>query len=228
MDLIYPHKPREQYKKDLPTFDAEANEWEGTLKEDGWRLLIAKDSKHQIADPSWVKGNHLFFLSRRGQDKGGPTQIPVSKEIIDTVDSLNMPDQSILDCEWMARRTIGEIPECVFLLDCLWLDDVWQGDNPYIDRKNTLLGAFPFSITQEPDFFGTTFSINEFVRTPTRTHERFSDFFVKGQNFEHAEGIVLKHLQSKIVGSRKECQKSALWVKIKWRSGCSGREEVKF
>ena len=218
---MYTDKPKEQYKKDLPTFDTENKDWEGTLKEDGWRTYVFKDSKHQIANPEWVKGNHLFFLSRRGQDKGGPTQIPVSKEIIDTVESLNIPDQSMLDCEWMCRRTIGEIPECLFILDYPWLDDVWQGDNPYIDRKKLLLGAFPFSITQEPDFFGTTFFINEFVRTPTRTYERFSDFYAKGQNFEHAEGIVLKHLQSKIVGSRKECQKSALWVKVKWRSGSS-------
>ena len=228
---MYTDKPKEQYRKDLPTFDTENKDWEGTLKEDGWRTYVFKDSKHKIANPEWVKGNHLFFLSRRGQDKGGPTQIPVSKEIIDTVDSLNMPDQSMLDCEWMCRRTIGEIPECLFILDYPWLNDVWQGDNPYIDRKKTLLQAFPFKVAEEPEIFrrtACTYIINEFVRTPTRTYERFSDFFSKGQNFEHAEGIVLKHLQSKIVGSRMECQHTGLWVKIKWRNGSSGREEVSF
>ena len=221
MIFRFPMKPLEMFRQVFPKMDGELNLWDCTSKVDGWRTLICRDASQGIiksypgGNMNWARGKNkdLFFLSRRGIDKGGPTNIPVKDEIVETVENLMLPDLSMMDSEWLDRRTIGEIPESLFLLDVLWWKNMWMGTTPWFKRKETF-----FSVNK----------LNNHVRLPIRPKEgqKFSEFFEEMKSISWTEGIVLRHNNDTIVGDRVECKKSATLIKIKWRSGDDGRREV--
>lgn len=223
MVIRFGDKPLEMFKQVFPKFDAELNVHDCTSKVDGWRTWVIKDKEHTIVksypngNTNWARGKNkdLFFLSRRGFDKGGPTNIPVKEEIVETVDNFDLPNLSMLDSEWLDRRTIGEIPESLFLLDVLWYQDEWIGGKIWLERK--------------PLLFTFQDKVNNHVRFPLRPKEgqKFSDFFEEMKSIPWTEGIVLRHNNNTQIGDRTECKKNATLIKIKWRSGSSGREEVK-
>jgi ATP-dependent DNA ligase len=221
MKLVYPDKPMEDVKESLPRYEEEKC-WRAQSKLDGWRTLVARDKNQTIADPTWAQGkdNSLFFLSRRDGKKGGPTRIPVSQGIIEAIEALNLPDKSMLDGEWMARRTIGECPEKLFLFDVLWFNDKWFGDLTFFKRDEFLTSIVKASEPSVP------VHTREHVPMPAQAKESFAELFKYVQAVPYTEGIVLKHLDSKIKGDIDGCVKNALWAKIKWRSGSSGRDIV--
>ena len=217
MRVCFPNKPQEMFKAQLSELDKEPGKYYATQKVDGWRCMIIKDHDHQIiksyknGSAQWAQLNDYFFLSRRGFNKGGPTNLPVCDKISNIIASLNLPDKTILDSEWMARRTIGEIPETLFVFDVLWYKDEWMGTTPHLERMKllrTLLKDEPY----------------DKVRIPNGTDMDYSEFFEKQTHIPYTEGIVLKEVNSTLIADRVESPKNPSWIKIKWRSGSDGRE----
>jgi ATP-dependent DNA ligase len=130
--------------------------------------------------------------------------------VIASIEKLQLPDQIMLDGEWLARRTIDEIPESLFVFDVLWLNGEWQGNVPCWTRHQELLKLTGSRIM------------------PECVESGFRAFFESRTKIPWTEGIVLKHKSSKVKGDPDECIKNALWVKLKWRSGDTGREVVDF
>lgn len=191
-------------------------EWEATQKVDGYQTFIVKDPlkaiKPHTAPPNGVNKD-LYFMSRRDIVKGGPTAIPANNEIIKTFDDLNLPPNTFICGEWMKIRTIGELPEKLFLLDLLWFDDVWFGCKQYWERKAKLVEIFR----------GRT---NDHVAFPDVVISGYQEFFEAQKKIPWTEGVVLKKLNSTAIGDCNGCEKNPMVVKIKWRSGSSGRDIV--
>ena len=220
MILRLPDKPNEMFASNPKIWDEfKTQEWLATQKLDGFRLLIVKDSLHKIVksfrgSSNWARGTNkdLFFLSRRGTNKGGPTNIPVCEEIVKIIEKMNLADMTMLDSEWLERRTKDDdIHECVFLLDYMWKADDWLGNSPHKDRI-VLVNELEID--------------NDWIRRPKYVTENYVGFYEKQKAISWTEGIVLKHVDSIIIGDDIECKKNPLWIKVKWRSGDTGREGV--
>jgi ATP-dependent DNA ligase len=194
--------------------------WWFSSKLDGWRTHIVRDKSHKIISgfekADWAKGSDhsLFFLSSRNMSKGGPTVIPVCDEIIQSVEKLNLADLTILDSEWMARRTIGECPEKIFIFDVIWLSNQWLGNLPYMERKRIREDLLKDKLTFVLDI-------------PEEVQNDIAGFFKKMTQIPWTEGMVGKHCDSKLKSGFDEPIKNPWWVKIKWRDGASGRDTVR-
>jgi len=213
MYFTYPNKPTEMFPDALSTFNSD---YEATSKVDGFRTEVIKAPEKWIRDLGYEPvgpNKNLAFLSRREKKRGGPTPIPVSESIVSDVLSLDLIDFTCLDTEWMSRRTIGEIDECLFLLDLPWYGDSWQGNVNYIDRKKFLCDLVPHNKTR--------------LRYPESTDMDFVSFFERMKTIPWTEGIVLKAKNSKIKVDRDKSPTHPSWIKIKWRSGDTGREVYK-
>lgn len=217
MKLIYSDHAITMTPEALGSLDAEGV-YTAELKLDGWRTFVTRDKSQKIVErfgnKEWAKGkdNSLFFLSKRPMKMGGPTCIPVCDEIIQSVEALDLPDQSMMDSEWMARRTVDELPEKLFMFDVLWLDDKWRGDEFYSLRREQVESIVkPSSVLGMPPFI----------------KKGFEAYFNESKAaIPWAEGLFLKHSHSRIKGSSTETKENALWVRIKWRAGASGRDVV--
>lgn len=215
MRLIYPNKPNEMFPSSLSALDNETSYAE--QKVDGWRTFVVKDTSHEFpklwgGDPYWVRDGDLYFLSRRDKKKGGPVSFEVCDGIVESVKNLDLPDQTMLDSEWLSRRTKDDnIGECLFVFDCLWFEDQWLGDSYSWDRRELV-----------SKFLGS--KCNQYLRTPEYVLNNFQDFFDQQKSLSWTEGLVIKDLDATIVGDPNGCQKNAAYIKIKWRGGHDGRE----
>lgn len=187
----YPDKPFERPASSLSEFDTKAGKWIATAKYDGWRCLIVID-------------NGVEFWSRHMK------KLPVSDRLREAVQSLNLPQGTVIDAEWMARRA-GVKDELIFLITIMWWAGAWQGGKPeevrWQETKNILVGK------------GTDFPI----RLPLYATEKFSEFFERTKNDPTTEGIVLKEVTSTLVGDNSDSKKNGCWVKVKWRAGDDGK-----
>lgn len=217
MDLRYPDKPNELSAQHLQYLD-DQHDSIAQQKLDGWRCLIVRDDSNKFVEKwggerSWYRGRFLF-LSRRAIDKGGPTSFPVSDQVVQAVSKLNLPDQSMLDGEWLNRRTKeDQIGECLYLFDVLWFDDLWQGRSPLINRLELLDQI-------------TSRGLSQYLRVPDSARNGFVEFFETQKKLSWTEGVVIKELDSTIVGDRSGSVKNGSWIKVKWRSGHDGRQII--
>jgi hypothetical protein len=213
MYLRHLDRPMEVSKDLINKYDN--GKWITEAKLDGWLTYLVKDSLKQITNPAWGQGPNkdLFFLSRRGKKKGGPTQIPVSDYLKEGINALNLPDQTFLCAEWMCRRTIGECPESLYLHNILWYDNKWQGKIREEDRF-----AKVREIMQSNE--------NTCLCIPEWTENNFTAFFERMMGIPYTEGMVLKHKDGLLSGNVDGGVDNPLIVKIKWRSGSSSREVV--
>jgi hypothetical protein len=220
MQLRYPDQPVEIFPDNLDSQDNGTSM--AQQKVDGYHCLLTRDTNHNVirefgGNANWDVGEGIFFLSRRGVNKGGPTRLDVSREIVEVIKKLALPDNTMLDAEWLERRTKEDgIGDCLFIHDVLWLEDKWFGDVSCWDRFN-LLAKLLDGIRCDTGVV----RIVDFV-----IHD-FRVFFEAQRKTPWSEGIVIKDMSHKIKGSRTECQKNPLWLKVKWRSGCDGRKVLK-
>ncbi len=198
MEFRYYDKMVEDVPASLGSYSQ--SEWLAEAKMDGWMAYFDAST----------------FVTRRETAKGGPTPIPISDEIRKTVAKFNLPKNSQLLGEWMKRRTIGECPESLYIHDILWLDDKWMGNVQYTERQR-ILGKFVVP------------HLTDLVKLPLNSNAAnlsLIGFFEVMKQIPITEGVVLKHLDFKIKGGISKAMNNALICKIKWRSGCIGRDVV--
>ena len=234
MRFRYQDRPVRFYKEKLLELDTEGG-YLAQLKLDGWNCNLCRDTTKKIAEKSWGQGSDgsIFCLSRRDVNKGGPTRIPCSDTIIKSIEALNLPDQTMLASEWVARRTIGELPEQLFLFDAMWLKDEWLGEMDFVKRYGTLCELIPGEITTDRLKNGGKYGyaeIGQDLNLSTNFENSFIQVYEKistDPTLIWAEGLVLKHKESKIKGDFQKGVDNGLQIKVRWRSGASGRDVVR-
>jgi ATP-dependent DNA ligase len=163
---------------------------------DGWRALVG-----------WY-GNALGLVTRNFNP------IPCSKELRRELTRLfaGVEQLTILDAEWILpadmpvfdeRLSVG--PERLVLFDLLAEDGAWIGDQPAGERFKRL-GRF---WKQR----GKRMRRIEFVACTTRNYEHA---FLATREHPGAEGVVLKHVESKYIGSTESSAINPKWLKVKW------------
>ena len=204
MRIRCPDAPYRISRDSLPEFDHE-NVYIASAKMDGFRCIIDWD------------GTDVGFFSRRAPDKGGPTALPVcdalKEEVIAWLQDNEIPALTRFDSEWIARRTEG--PESLRIFGLQYYDGEWMGRERE-DVRFTLIENMKYN---QPH-----------VLLVEYTRSNYNDFFnqikAKYGNLpdkqQRAEGIVLKHIDSKLLGNIKTGKKNSQWYKIKWRDGASG------
>lgn len=207
----YADKPQEAFKPEetLP-FLEQQNVHFTQAKLDGWCTYIGRDSKKTFNYEYVGKDKSYFFVSRRDKAKGGPTTIPVKSSIIEVVESLNLPDQTMLVGEWMARRTIGECPERLYMIDILWWNDQCYCNKGAWERWNHLNRSLG--------------QLNGDIAYPETAESGFLEFYGRQTKIPYTEGVVIKHKAGLMKGDINGSIKNAMMIKLKYRSGSSGRD----
>ncbi|MHA2066678.1 MAG: ATP-dependent DNA ligase [Candidatus Thorarchaeota archaeon] len=200
-----PDKPHRTSQDSLVEFDQE-DCYIATVKYDGWRCIIDWD------------GENVGFFSRRDIDSGGPTRHKVCDELVGAVKAFllenEVPADTRLDSEWLARRTTG--PEQIFIFGVQYWGGQWLGRELETVRWELIAGL---KYNQQH------------VNLAENTRHNYSEFFqrVMEEDTQHSEknwkveGIVLKHVNSKLLGNLKTSKKNSRWYKVKWRDGASGK-----
>ncbi len=201
-----PDKPVRTSQDSLSDFD---EEYIATYKYDGYRCIIDWDGK-------WPG-----FFSRRDVNSGGPTKHPVCESLVQEVFNFlkinNVPPNTRLDSEWVAKRTEG--PEKIFIFGIQYLNGEWLGQDTE-DFRWTIVKTFKYN---QPH-----------VQLAKSARKDYVNFFakIKSQNEnllegkQQIEGIVLKKANSQLSGNLKSGKKNTGWFKIKWRDGASGHTKT--
>lgn len=194
----FPDKPLTEIRRDQLD-ELEGHGYMATLKQDGWRCLVRFDDRGVIS-----------YTSR--ENKPLPVSATMRASFEPWLHSQTLPaGGGLFDGEWNSRRP-GARCEHLWLFDLL----EWNGrdirNQPTMVRWNALLGAVPRDTSR-------------FV-VPMVT-DRFGEFYDKHATNDDAqslgaEGIVLKHRDSRHVGSVRQCALNPQWIKCKWRSGEDG------
>jgi ATP-dependent DNA ligase len=199
-----PDTPWRIARDTLPEFDAD-NNCIATVKYDGWRCIIDWD------------GQDVGFFSRRTPDKGGPTILPVCEslksEVLEWLQDNQVPPLTRFDSEWIARRTEG--PERIRIFGIQYYDGKWIGRDSE-DVRFTLIETMRYN---QPHVLLVEYARENYTEFFKAIEQKYGSLPEKQQR---AEGIVLKHVNSKLLGNIKVGKKNPQWYKIKWRDGASG------
>lgn len=172
-------------------------------KLDGWRCYIVRDKSGKMLknDAKPVgKDNSLYFVSRRGMDKGGPKSFPVSQKVIEEVEALDLPDLTELDSEWVERRV--KAPKELYIFDVLWLNNLWMGSKIYSERW---------------DWIKSKITTSSQITIPEYVENDFISFFEKQKSISYSEGIVIKMLNGKVAGHTQKGEDSMCMFKVRYR-----------
>lgn len=175
--------------------------------------LSSLEGKNYIAESKYdgfravifIDSKEVFSYSRHLKP------IKMNSKILEHCKALGFPDGTALDAEWMGRR--ASHPECVYLLDVLYHDWQWQGNKTLAERIS----------------FFDDLKLSDWVLRPQSVSSGFLDFFesqISDPLTSPTEGIVLKNLDSKLIGNPISSRENPLWFKVKWRAGPDGKQIV--
>lgn len=200
-----PDKPVRTSQDSLAEFDRE-DCYIATAKLDGYRCIIDWD------------GENVAFFSRRDLDVGGPTQHQVCDSLIGEVKSFllenEIPANTRLDSEWLAKRTSG--PEQIFIFGVQYWGGAWLG-REIENVRWALVSSLKYN---HPHVHLTEYARHNYSEFFQRIKEK--DIRQPEENWK-VEGIVLKHVNSRLLGHLKTCKKNPRWYKVKWRDHANGR-----
>jgi ATP-dependent DNA ligase len=201
MDYRFPDDPSRISKDALKRLDEETPP--GTYlcqkKLDGWRR------------PAWFhEDGTITYHSKRNHGEEAAIQPP--EELRRELEGMGWPRGIALDMEWMGPRLKDVLrgENHFYIFDLLCHDGRFLEDIPPAQRHATLKTLFEM--------------LKAASKTPTdRIHlvemvdRDLWKFFEQEQENPLAEGIVLRHAESSLVGDRWETKKNRLWLKCKWR-----------
>ena len=192
----YPDKPWDRLPDDIALWDD--GEHVCQQKCDGWRLEAIKALNGSVS-----------YFSSHNKDLTDSIEPHLKQEMGATMEMV--PNGSQLDIEWMSRRAHSKRPgasPCLVLLDVIRWDRQWLLKTPYQDRWERLQ-----EIVVPTD--------NIFLVDCAEPGE-FTAFYEKQKSIPQSEGIVVKHLQSTLVGDRNSSKKNPRWFKVRYRGGQDG------
>jgi ATP-dependent DNA ligase len=187
------------------------------LKMDGWRCVIeftpegvTFTSRHRKPIP--ISND----LREKFTGANWRTGWPLPKH--DSYLCTNIPPGTILDAEWCSRRP-GNREESLTVFDVMQLGDEPLWGHLATDRFTVLKSWLPCE-------WIVPYMIPLTV-IPLTGHIGYQGFFDIMQKLHpEAEGIVLKRLDSKYIGSYAKCADNPGWIKSRWRAGESGETVI--
>ena len=194
--MPFPDKPMRMYPHNLAELDAEGK-YVGQDKGDGWRVMIIKKARNEP----------LTLLSRVHKKFDY-----MSPEVVEALNMLPIPPYSILDGEWMKRRTRYKGPEMVTLHGAIAWDGIFlkkYGE----ERRIEVVNQFDL-----PDDW-----LHAPVRKVKMVFSGFEEFFEETKNHPETEGMVLKRLDAPLILSLRDNENNPAWIKVKWRDGADGQ-----
>lgn len=185
-----------------------AGEWLSQHKYDGWRLNIYNASAG-VALPDGGRAVGLSLLTRVGRHFSAIDRVVIPPDIRRQAERLALPDDSVLDAEFVGPR--GDHKPAVYIFDCLCWDGLWQVNTPFSQRWAVCQQLAPR--------FGPDIHLAE-----TRT-ENFLGHFAElknewvagGMGMDLCEGIVLKRLSGKLTLDLSSNKHSGDMFKLKYR-----------
>lgn len=172
-------------------------DWLAQAKYDGWRSWVEWDGKRAL-------------LTSRHEEA-----IPVSQSLLGEIATALAPlPPCLLDGEWMGRRD-GQ-PESLWLFDLLAIQGEWMG-NIGAGERFARFCRLPWPTIPDP---APRVKLVECVTSG------YVEFFRYSKQLPGCEGIVLKHKDSKFIGSVRKSVDNPLWLKVKWRDGADGQTLV--
>lgn len=180
-------------------------------KSDGWRrpLYLPKGSggiwtpysKYNVATPG----------------KGAEAKMMPPTGLMKELQSLGFPEGTAFDAEWMGPRCVKDTggQHWFIIYDILYLDEQWQGDLPYRERKSmmTTIVNLHKAKAKAAGIDSSHILITDYVEEGFR--ECYED--QKPENnagCELSEGIVVKRWDSKLVGGGDNPN----WMKVRYRA----------
>ena len=197
----FPDKPHTQNPCFLQEWD-DKRSYICQQKVDGWRVIVIRDK-----EGGW------HYYSRQNNSLAAEIDPALKAE----VESLPIPPDSQIDGEWISRRACSikyELPQMIFLFDVLRWKGLWMFNKVLKERDALVKSLF---LEHHP----------EHVTTPVEAAPgKFAEFFEEQRTIPYSEGVVVKHLMSKMVADRRDCKKNDRWFKVKWRAGSSGETDI--
>ena len=198
----FPDKPLASSVAVLPSL--RDGQWLAEFKYDGWRVWIEVGA----ADD----GSDWRYTTRR--DKPCPVSRPlrqdVARQLAAGPANVLPPPGTIFDAEWMARRAghaRGE--ERVWLFDLLRVGPAgWRLGSGALERFDALRATAPAGLIVPHTLAG------------------YGAFFESSKLDPCTEGVVLKRVDSRYIGSARGCCQNPAWLKVKWRDGAGGNKRI--
>ena len=198
----YPDKPLASSAAVLPSL--RDGEWLAQFKYDGWRVWV------EVGDDAGG-GSDWRYTTRHGRPC--PVSPGLRREVarLFAVAPAGPPAAgTIFDGEWMARRAghaRGE--ERVWLFDLLRVGPLaWRLGSGAMERFDALRATAPAGLIVPHAVGG------------------YEAFFASSKLDPCAEGVVLKGVDSRYVGSARACRVNPAWLKVKWRDGAGGNKPI--
>lgn len=171
------------------------------------------EGKNYIAESKYDGFRAVILIDSKGATAYSRHFKPmnINTKILKMCKDLGFPSGTALDAEWMGRR--ASHPECVYLLDILYHDWQWQGNKTLVERLS----------------FFEDLKLSDWILRPQSVSCGFLDFFesqIGDPNNSPTEGIVLKSLNSKLIGNPICSRENPLWCKVKWRAGPDGKQII--
>lgn len=159
--------------------------------------------------------------------------LPVSSRLRESwlklVKDGKIPDQSIINCEWMKMRAgvgssdVYDGPEMIYLLTPYAMEGMFVGCRPYQERRKWLetlgIPTDDLSIKNSAD-------LEYELVLPAKAENKFEEFFELHRGIYRTEGIVVCVNKGTLIANQNAATKTAEMLKLKWREGEKGRTEV--
>ena len=128
-------------------------------------------------------------------------KLPVSAAIRRQVMSMGLPKKTVIDTEWMDRRPghVGE--ELLYIITIMYFDGQWMGKVKESDRWAKC----------------NTLPTCNNIKIPISSRCQYYKLYNESKKDRSTEGIVLKHVDSMLIGDNHESKNNGMWIKIRWR-----------
>lgn len=206
---FYPDKPKRTTKSCLQKY--EKYDYCAVSKLDGYNAFVCNNGKSiEIYSRTWSK-------------------LPVSDEVLHEWSKLSIPDNSIINCEWMKNRAGSKEfkydgPECLYLLTPYVIGGESVINVPYRERREW---AEKLGITSDDIKIRNSVDIKGRILLPAKTESNFDDFYNLHITIPRTEGLVIYSNNGKLIASKINSCKSDSMLKCKYREGDDGRTMVK-
>ena len=196
--FIAPDKPIRTSVEFLNDLDIE--DWSIEMKLDGYRIEISKDNNIVTA-----RSRHGLILN-------------IDSYFYNYFNKI-MDNGWAIDAEWVNHNRIKAINknlnanlpliECIGVHDITWINGKYVGNSTLKERRNCdLYNIIPFSEISNLSIF----------RIPILSSGSILNFYNMQADIKMSEGIVIKKLSSKLIGSKTQSVKNPSWYKIKYRN----------
>jgi ATP-dependent DNA ligase len=183
-------------------FDVVDGSWVCEAKLDGFRMEIGKFH------------GKIHAISRHYKPE------PVCEEIRNKMYEI-IPEGCSLDCEWINPTRIKAINtqygtklpliEKVMVIDVTWFNGLYLSSMNFKERTSLQIYQNLPSTSMKMEEWPLIFKAIQ------RPGNLAKSFYLEQMNYQISEGVVVKKLNSKMIGSKRESAKNPSWYKIKYR-----------